>query len=77
MAKVLSITGGVVELAIPFFDNRYASTHFDPRNGDPCKQCEFQGLCSDDCGQHLFDLDTPDDWDALGVTWEDWLFAED
>lgn len=77
MAKVLSITGGVVELAIPFFDNEYASTNFDPRNGDPCKQCEFQGLCGDECGQHLYDLDAPDKWNGTGQTFEDWVTDAD
>ena len=27
---------------------------------DPCKHCELREVCdSDDCGQHLFSLDTP------------------
>lgn len=26
---------------------------------DPCKACALKGLCGDDCGMHLFELDAP------------------
>lgn len=26
---------------------------------DPCKACALRGLCGDDCGMHLFELDAP------------------
>lgn len=26
---------------------------------DPCKLCEFKGLCEDECAAHLFPLDAP------------------
>ena len=26
---------------------------------DPCKSCEFKGLCEDECAAHLFPLDAP------------------
>lgn len=26
---------------------------------DPCKSCEFKGLCEDDCAAHLYPLDAP------------------
>ena len=26
---------------------------------DPCKSCEFKGLCEDECAAHLYPLDAP------------------
>lgn len=26
---------------------------------DPCRSCEFKGLCEDECAAHLYPLDAP------------------
>lgn len=40
---------------------------------DPCIDCPLSGLCGDDCGQHLYDLDAENKYNGTFETFEEWL----
>lgn len=44
----------------------------EPYIFDPCKGCDLAEFCGhDECGYHLFDLDSPE---PPSGSWSDWLF---
>lgn len=59
MAQILSISNvGRWETKTPAIATQLELQFSEIQN--PCKHCELRGVCdSDDCGMHLFSLDTP------------------